>query len=92
MLETGRILPLKVLAKPLDAPKQTAGGIIIPENANKLTISSEVVLVGDSTPNIEMKAKIGDKIIHGKHSFVIVEIDDEPYRLLNQADILFFYK
>lgn len=94
MLETGRILPLKILTKQPPREEKTAGGIIIPLTDKPKTIVGEVVLVGDipaTSPFKDFKIKVGDKVLHSPHSFVEVEIEKELFRLVNFQDILFLF-
>ena len=94
MIESGRILPLKVLVKEIkEADKTESGLIIIPIDVmRKKTHAGEVVLVGEGTSDIPMTIKPGDKILHSPHSFVAVEIGTEEFRLVNYQDILFIWR
>ena len=90
MIDSGRILPLKILVTEVKKAEKV-GNIFIPETTKPKSIVGEVVLVGDSTPNMQMVCKVGDRVLHSPHSFVEVEIEGSPYRLLNMADVLFIY-
>lgn len=92
MIESGRILPGKILVKPIEEKKQTNTGIIIPTEVIKpKTYAGEVVLVS-TDPSKEQIVFVGDKILHPPHAFVNVTIDGEDLRLLNQTDILFIWR
>jgi len=92
MIETGRILPGKILCKePPKVEKKTTSGIIIPETTKSPTIIGDVVLTGESLPTLKMVVSDGDKVLFSPHSFVRVVIDDEPYMLVNLQDILFIF-
>lgn len=94
MIESGRILPLKVLVKEIKESDKTESGLIIKpvDVMRKKTHAGEVVLVGEGTPDIPMTIQAGDKVLHSPHSFVAVEIDGQDYRLVNYQDILFYWR
>jgi co-chaperonin GroES (HSP10) len=91
MIEKGRILPGKVLAKEIP-PVEKVGNIYIANTAKPSIVASEVVLVGDDLPAMKMPVSCGEKILHSPHGFVSVEIEGDKYRLLPATDILFIYK
>jgi len=90
MLDSGRILPGKVLVKPI-AQEEKKGSIYIPGNLKPKTFAGEVIIVGENTPNLPMVVKPGNKILHSPHSFVALEIGEIEYRLLNQNDVLWIW-
>ena len=91
MIENGRILPLKILVRELEPPKEK-GHIIIPTAViRNPTLAGEVVLVGDSTKNVEMVIKVGDKVLFSPGTFVKVTIDDKEYLLLDSQHVLFIW-
>lgn len=92
MIETGSILPSKVLVKPL-AQEEKKGSIIIPTAVvKKKSFAGEVVIAGDGTDALPRVVNTGDKILYSPHAFVGVAIDDVDYHLLNQGDILFIWR
>lgn len=92
MIESGRILPGKLLLKPIKE-EEKQGLIFKPVDVMKVkTHAGEVVIVGDPLPTLDSKIQVADKVLHSPHSFVEVEIDGEQYRLLNIQDVLFIYK
>jgi len=93
MLEKGRILPGKILVRPIKEEEKTASGLIYKpvDVVKKKSFAGEVVLVGQDLPNFPMVVKIGDTILHSPNAFATVEIDNEDFRLLNQGDVLFMW-
>ena len=92
MIDKGRILPSKVLVKPIEQETKK-GSIIIPTNVIKAkTFAGTVVITGEGTEALPRVVEVGDKILHSPHSFVSVEIEDVEYRLLNFQDILFIWR
>ena len=94
MIDKGRILPGKVLVKPIQESEKTESGLIYKpvDVVKQRTFVGKVVLVGDDLPTMKMVVAPGDSILHSPHSFAGVEIDGENYRLLNLQDILFIWR
>ena len=90
-LESGRVLPGKVLVKEIP-PVEKIGSIIIANVAKPSTVAGEVVLVGDDLPTMKMPVAPKDRILHSPHSFVSVEIEGNKFRLLSVQDILFIWR
>jgi len=94
MLESGDVLPLKVLLKEVKPPEKIGSIIVVPQ-AKQPTIVGEIVKLGDipqTTIYKDLKIDVGYKVLHSPHSFVEVVVDDEKYRLVNIQDILFLWK
>ena len=90
---TFRPLHDRVLVRRLEAPKKTAGGIIIPDNAKEKPQEGEVVAVGSGTASddgtiIALDVKAGDKILFGKWSGTEVKIDGEDLIIMKESDVL----
>ncbi len=83
----------KVLAKRVNIPNTTKGGIIIPETAAEKPQEGEVVAVGtgrilpDGTV-VKLEVKKGDKILFSKYGGNEISIDGEEYLILEENDIL----
>ena len=71
-----------LLVKPDEAQKETAGGILIPDNAQKDMPISGVVVKGN-----EDYSK-GDRILFSKYGFDEVKLDDETLFVVNSKFIL----
>jgi co-chaperonin GroES (HSP10) len=92
MIEKGRILPGKVLVKPLKQDDKK-GSIIIPSDVIKpKTYAGELVVIGDPLPTFKVELSVGEKILYPPHAFAKVEIDGVELNLLNVTDILFIWK
>jgi len=83
-----------VLIKPEnDEEQMSRGGIIIPDTAKEKSNRGVVIAVGegkfyDTRTLIPMRLGVGDKIMYSKYGGVEVEIDDEEYVLLSEADVI----
>ncbi|MCD6364681.1 MAG: co-chaperone GroES [Planctomycetes bacterium] len=77
-----------VLVKTLEADKQTAGGIYLPDNAKEKLHEGEVVaLAEDATEEVA----IGDRVIYKEFSGTEIKLDSEDYILLSSEDLLAKY-
>lgn len=93
-LEEGfRPLHDKVLARRVDIPNTTKGGIIIPETAAEKPQEGEVVAVGtgrilsDGTV-VPLAVKKGDKILFSKYGGNEIYIEGGDYIIVEENDIL----
>ena len=84
----------RVLVKCDDADEKTAGGIIIPDTANKEKPQrGEVVAAGpgavkEDGTRTALEVKVGDKVLFGKYAGTEVKIGDEEYQIMRENDIL----
>lgn len=94
MIEKGRLLPGKVLLKPIQEKSETVGGIIIPKEVLKpKTQAGTVVITGDPLNTMPMVVSAGDNVLYPPHGFVTVDLrEDGEYRLIDQKDILFIWR
>jgi chaperonin GroES len=82
-----------VVVKRIEANEQVQGEIIIPDTAKEKHQQAEVIAVGpgklfDDGKRSPMDVKAGDHILMGKYSGSEVKLDDEPYVILPEAEIL----
>jgi chaperonin GroES len=82
----------KVLVRPEQVEKVTAGGIVLPDTSRDSeqtrVTRGEIVAIGPSA-DIEFEsgaAKVGDKIIFAKYGGF--SLDDDKYRFVNDEDIV----
>ncbi len=83
----------KVLAKRVDMPNTTKGGIIIPETATEKPQEGEVVAVGTGRilqdgKVVPLEVKKGDKILFSKYGGNEIFIEGQEYLILDENDIL----
>ena len=91
-----KIRPLqdRILVKRLEAEaRQTASGIIIPDNAKEKPMEGEVVAIGKGrlledgklhTPDVA----VGDKILFSKYAGSEVKLEGEEHLILREDDVL----
>jgi len=83
----------RVLVRPLEADKRTAGGIIIPDTAKEKPQEGKVLAVGPGSRGDDGKihpvaVKVGDRILFGKWSGNEVKIDGEDLMIMRETDII----
>lgn len=89
-----KIKPLfdKIVVKALESKEKTASGIVLPQAAQEKPQLAEVVAVGPGGmvdgKQIEMKVKVGDKVLYSKYSGSEFKVDGETVTIFRQSDIL----
>lgn len=82
----------RVLVRRKKQEEKTAGGIIIPDNAQEKPIEGEVLSAGpgamDSTGKfVSLTVKEGDIVVFGKWSGTEVKVDGEDLLIMKESDI-----
>ena len=90
-----RIQPLddRIVIKRSAPEEKSAGGIILPENAQEKPQQGEVLAVGagkllDSGERATPDVKDGDIILFGKYAGTEITVDGEEVIILRESDIL----
>ena len=84
----------RVLVRPMEEEKTTAGGIIIPDSANQEKPNNgEIIAAGngritDSGDVRAMDVKVGDKVLFGQYAGTAVKLDGEELLMMKEEDIL----
>ncbi len=84
----------RVLVRPMEEAKTSAGGIIIPDSANtEKPNNGEIIAAGNGritdTGDVRaMDVKIGDKILFGQYAGTAVKMDGEDLIMMKEEDIL----
>jgi chaperonin GroES len=78
----------RVLIESLEAETKTAGGIIIPDNAQEKPQQGIVIGVGDGTAEIKLTLKAGDKVLYGKYSGTEISFEGKKYMIMKESDVL----
>jgi chaperonin GroES len=83
----------RIFVKVSPAEEKTAGGILLPDNAQEKPQIGEVVAVGpgkrnDDGSRSELDVKVGDKVLYSKYAGTDVKLAGEDYVLLSEKDIL----
>ncbi len=83
----------RIFVKVSPAEEKTAGGILLPDNAQEKPQIGEVVAVGpgkrnDDGSRSELDVKVGDKVLYSKYAGTEVKLSGDDYVLLSEKDIL----
>ena len=83
----------RIVVKRLAEEQKSAGGILIPDNAQEKPQQGEVMAVGpgaylDSGEVRAMTVKKGDRVLFGKYSGSEVKIDGDDYVIMKEEDVL----
>ena len=67
-------------------------GIVLPETSQERPQTGKVVAVGDGenldNEKVEMKVKIGDKVLFNKYSGTELKLEGKTYIIMRQIDII----
>jgi chaperonin GroES len=89
-----KVAPLadRVVVKALEETESMRGGLYIPDTAKEKPQQGEIVAVGpgrfEKDKRVPMDCKVGDKVLYGKYSGTEVTLDNEPYLILRESDVL----
>ena len=90
-----KIRPLgdRVVIQPRDVETKTAGGILIPDTADKdkpmegiiLAVGTGKYMDGKIQP---LQVKVGDKVLFGKYSGTNIKMDGDEILVMREEDIM----
>ena len=83
----------RVVVRRVESETKTAGGIIIPDNAQEKPMEGEIVSVGNGARDengklVPLDVKAGERVLFGKWSGTEVKIDGEDYLIMKESDIM----
>ena len=83
----------RVVVRRVESETKTAGGIIIPDNAQEKPMEGEIVSVGSGARDeagklVPLDVKAGDRVLFGKWSGTEVKIGGEEYLIMKESDIM----
>lgn len=83
----------RVVVRRTEELSKSAGGILIPDNAQERPVEGEVVAVGpgarDETGKlIATELKPGDRILFGKWTGTEIKVNGEELLIMNEKDVL----
>ncbi|KAL2572020.1 hypothetical protein AAZX31_17G046000 [Glycine max] len=82
----------RVLVKIKDAEEKTAGGILLPANAQGKPQGGEVVAVGEGKSvgkcKVDVSVKTGAQVVHSKYAGTEVEFNGSKHLILKDDDIV----
>jgi chaperonin GroES len=83
----------RVVVERIDADAKSAGGILIPDNAQEKPSQGEIIAVGpggrdEAGKLVPIDLKKGDRVLFGKWSGTEVKIDGEDVLIMKESDIM----
>lgn len=83
----------RILVKPIEAAKQTASGLYLPESSTEKPIQGKVVAVGpgkllDNGTIATMTIQVGNTVVYGKYAGTEVEIEGVDHLILRETEVL----
>lgn len=92
---SNKIRPLadRVVVKPLETETQTAGGIFIPDTADKdKPIRGTVIAIGNGRyvdgNIVPLQVKVGENVLFGKYAGTNIKFADIEYLVMREEDIM----
>lgn len=78
----------KILVLPDEPELVSKGGIIIPDTASVIPSRGVVIAVGDECKYCQ----IGHRVVYGKSTGFIVELEGKMYKMMQEHDVLLMEK
>lgn len=95
MANTPKIRPLsdRIVVEPKELESKTAGGIVIPDTADKdKPMQGTVIAIGNGKyiegKILPLQVKIGDKILFGKYAGTNIKLDEKDYLVMREEDVM----
>lgn len=92
---TTKIRPLsdRIVVQPQETESKSAGGIVIPDTADKdKPMQGSVVAVGEGKlvdgKIHPLQVKVGDKVLFGKYAGTNVKLDSKEMLIMREEDVL----
>ncbi len=88
-----RPLDDRIVVEPQEAEQKTAGGILLPDNAQQKPQSGKVIAAGpgklsESGQRLAMSVKVGDTVLYGKYSGSDVDVAGKEIKILRESELL----
>lgn len=92
---TPKIRPLsdRIVVEPKEIETKTAGGIIIPDTADKdKPMQGTVLAIGNGRfvdgNVIPLQVKVGDRVLFGKYAGTNIKLEDTEYLVMREEDVM----
>lgn len=82
----------RLVVEPKETESKTAGGIVIPDTADKdKPMQGTVIAIGDGKwhegTKHPLQVKVGDKVLFGKYSGTAIKLDKD-YLVMREEDVM----
>ncbi len=95
MASTPKIRPLsdRIVVEPKELESKTAGGIVIPDTADKdKPMQGTVIAIGNGKyydgKIMPLQVKVGDKVLFGKYAGTNFKFEDREYLVMREEDVM----
>ncbi len=83
----------RVIVKPLEENRRSAGGIVIPDSAAEKPMQGRILAVGkgkilESGQVRPCIVKVGDKVLFAKHGGTEVKVDGQELVVMREEDVM----
>ena len=83
----------RVVVQVLDAEVKTAGGILLPDNAQQKPQQGKIISTGpgkllESGARAALSVKVGDTVLFAKYGGSDVEVNGVEYKIMRESDLL----
>src|SRR5262249_31034627 len=92
---TAKIRPLsdRIVVEPKEIESKTAGGIVIPDTADKdKPMQGTVIAIGNGRfvdgKIHPLQVKVGDKILFGKYAGTNFKLNEKDYLVMREEDVM----
>lgn len=92
---TPRIRPLsdRIVVEPKELESKTAGGIVIPDTADKdKPMRGKVVAIGNGRyidGKVQpLQVKVGDEILFGKYAGTAIKLSEKEWLVMREEDVM----
>lgn len=90
-----KIRPLsdRIVVEPKELEQKTAGGIVIPDTADKdKPMQGTVIAIGSGRyidgKMLPLQVKVGERILFGKYAGTNVKLDEKEYLVMREEDVM----
>ena len=81
-------LGARVVIQPLEEENRTDSGLYIPDTAKEKPQTGTVVAVGESTEDVKITVKVGDKVLFPKYTGTEIKLGGEDYNIMDFEKVL----
>jgi chaperonin GroES len=82
----------RVVIRALEETAEMRGGLYIPDTAKEKPQQGEIIAIGagriEKGELVPMELEVGQKVLYGKYSGTEVTLDDQPYLIVKESDVL----
>jgi chaperonin GroES len=90
-----KVVPVgnNVVVQRTETPTSTAGGIVLPDAAQKDSLEGRILSIGDGSVlpggrRVHLQVKEGDRVLFSRHAGSEIRIDGHDLLIMREADIL----